>query len=686
MGRRRERAKQAKQDAPARPRRPSEPQAPLSRPALTVAAVLVIITAIPFALPGGAYPADVKQYWLHTGVGVAVGAALLALIPLDIAKHAGALLRRPSPVVFATIIATLTVVLSIVFALYAFERYSSTSDEIAQLWHAKMLVHGRLALPVDPNPEFFAMDNVVDTGRWYSQYPIGGPAVLAVGMLLGAPWLVNPILAGIAGVALFHFARRAYGETEGRAIAALFSLTPMVLMMSGTYMNHVPVLCLAACALAALTEWERSRTRARAAVWAAVIGLLLGAMATIRPLDAIVAAIVIGGFQLSIVWPERTRAPELAAQVAGGLIGVAPLLYVNRATTGSALRFGYELMWGAGHQIGFHADPQGGVHTIGRGLQYAITYVRELNVYVMLWPVPALLIAVIGLISMRRTTRWDALLLALLAVQVGAYASYWYWGQFLGPRFLFTAVPAIIVLLARAPFLVGERYDGYPRRAMLLFTLGCVALTWTVSTSTFSVWGMARSIHNSRRVLKADLAGTVRKADIHHAVVFIREPFGSRLLHRLWALGFTRSEATQLLAKSDACSLLTAIREQEADTRTPRADKPAGVKRATALFAPSGTPVRTADPTVHISSTASMTPACRAEFDDDAKYGGGSFGQALPLEPIDADGRIDGDVIYAVDLGPRNEQLRIRFGDRIWYRLPVVRVGDRVPRPEIIPY
>jgi hypothetical protein len=35
---------------------------------------------------------------------------------------------------------------------------------------------------------------------------------------------------------------------------------------------------------------------------------------------------------------------------------------------------------------------------------------------------------------------------------------------------------------------------------------------------------------------------------------------------------------------------------------------------------------------------------------------------------VGADGRVNGNVVFARDLGDRNELLRERFGDRSWYR------------------
>ena len=86
--------------------------------------------------------------------------------------------------------------------------------------------------------------------------------VLAVAYLIRVPWLLDPLLGGLTAALLYHFARRAYGETQGRAVAVLFALSPVTLLMSASYMNHVPVLLLAVAVLAALTEWERAVTTA----------------------------------------------------------------------------------------------------------------------------------------------------------------------------------------------------------------------------------------------------------------------------------------------------------------------------------------------------------------------------------------------------------------------------------------
>ncbi len=433
-------------------------------PPVAVAAVVVLVVfgifPLPLLVPGGG-PLGNVAYWAAASLLTVGPVLLLAALPLPWLRALPARLARwlgqPSPLAFALLVGGAFTALSVALAWYAYRFAPTTADEIAQLWHARILLHGRLALPADPNAEFFAVDNVIDTGRWYSQFPIGGPLVLALGYLIHAPWLLDPLLGGCTAALVYHVARRAYGETPGRAAAVLFALAPIPLLMSASYMNHVPVLFLTMLALAGLAEWERAATRRRGLWIAGGIGLALGFMATIRPLDAVVVSTVVGLFQLPVIRRDRWRWRDLAVQAALGAVGVAPVLLANRATAGGIFHFGYEVMWGAATGVGFHVDPQGVAHTPLRALVLAAKYMSELNSYLLGWPVPALVVVVAGLVSMRRASRWDSLLLGLLGAQLLAYALYWHDGEFLGPRFLYTAVGAAVILVARAPFLMADR-------------------------------------------------------------------------------------------------------------------------------------------------------------------------------------------------------------------------------------
>jgi hypothetical protein len=145
-----------------------------------------------------------------------------------------------------------------------------------------------------------------------------------------------------------------------------------------------------------------------------------------------------------------------------------------------------------------------------------------------------------------------------------------------------------------------------------------------------------------------------------------------------------RSEAAQLLASRDACSLLAEIGRAESDTSATLQRREALVRSAAPMHE-NDAELRTADQTTHVRP-GSLTPECRAELEADTRLSSTPFGPALPLEPLDATGRIDGDVIYVADLGNHNSVLVPRFGDRAWYRLAVTTDSANRLSPVLVPY
>jgi 4-amino-4-deoxy-L-arabinose transferase-like glycosyltransferase len=645
-------------------------------PTAVIAALVLFalgVYPLPLLLPDhGGVGASQVNYWVGAGLLTLGPVLALAAMPFAwlraVPARAARLLRWPPPLVFALMVGLAFAGLSVLVASYAYRFAPTRGDEIAQLWHARILLHGRLSLPADPNFEFFAADQIIDQGAWYSQFPIGGPLVLTLGYLMREPWLLGPLLGAFTAMALYHFARRAYGETQGRAVAALFTLAPVTLLMSASYMNHVPVLLLVTLALAALVEWERADAGWRRLLLAAGIGVALGFTATIRPVDALVVAAAVGVFQLYVLARDRGRWRDLVLEVLVALVGVSPLLYANWATNGGMFHFAYDVLWGSAQHPGFHVDPQGVPYTPMLAVARAARYASELNATVVQWPVPALLVVVAGLLSGRRASRWGALLLGLLGLQLFAYAIYWHDGEFLGPRYMYTVVPVVVILLARAPFFVAQRWGGYWRHAAPLAALTCIAVAWTMPMGPYGANGMVRQLRAAAGSFKVDLAAATRAAGAHHALVLVHVPFSGQLMRRLWGVGFTRSAAADVFAHGDACSVLEAVRTAESDSIRPPAQRARYAAERIATYARGAAPVHAVDPTIQISSERSVTQACRSALDGDAQFGAIPFGLGLLLEPITREGRLNGDVIYVADLGDHNEALRARFGDRKWYR------------------
>ena len=147
-----------------------------------------------------------------------------------------------------------------------------------------------------------------------------------------------------------------------------------------------------------------------------------------------------------------------------------------------------------------------------------------------------------------------------------------------------------------------------------------------------------------------------------------------------------RGDAAQLIAAADICSLHAAIRFVEQDTALDPRQRAYTVIARTVRFSPGPRSRQFGDPSVNISDVASIPSACQRELEEDARIGVAAFGAAMPLQRYDSLGRLGGPIIYAADLGDRNEVLRERFRDRGWYRLQASRGPSGVLIPIVTPY
>jgi len=642
-------------------------------------AIYVVLGLVPLAnvlIPGSVrwWPAATEE-WLSRGTVLVLLVALLSLLFVDrtdaLIADAERWLLKPSSRAFAAGAALFATLASAVLAWYCFSGMPFTSDEMAQQWHARILLSGHLAATPEPHPEFFNTAPVFDReGRWFSQYPIGGPAVIALGMAVNAAWLVNPLMIGVATWQLYRLLRLAKGELVARVVTLVFVTSPMVLVMAASQMNHVPALAFTLVALASLAAWDQGDAR-RATITAAVVGASVGVVALIRPLDGALVAVAIAVFQAMRVWRHRERAMSLLVEGAALAIPIAVLLWTNAKTTGHPFLFGYEALNGPEHAIGFHVDPNGVLHTPRRGLALASGYLMRLDRYLFEWPLPAILFVAAGLVALKDQNRWDALLAALSLLFVLAYGAYWFDGFFAGPRFLFTAIPAFVYFAARAPGWIAAGWLGrfaVARRVAMLIVPVCIFVAWLGPSGVNSARARIASYHEQRTKLKTDIDEQAAHANVHHALVLVNEGWRGRLQARLRVLGVSQFRAERVLNTVDACVLQMAL---DAEDSTRDASPSARAERAIAKAAAYGKARieqgRQADQVIALVPGTRPTVVCLEEFMRDTA-GTMSYPIFLSRQRLGRDGRVGGDIVYARDLGERDTMLRARFGDRAWYR------------------
>ena len=136
---------------------------------------------------------------------------------------------------------------------------------------------------------------------------------------------------------------------------------------------------------------------------------------------------------------------------------------------------------------------------------------------------------------------------------------------------------------------------------------------------------------------------------------------------------------------ADACSLLE-IALEEAQRVRPVGERLSRFESARNYAPPPGRRVRAGDPAFRTSDAGPVESQCRKELQSDIdRRRAVSYGPALLQNEIGADGRIAGPVVFVADLAEHNEALRVRFGDRPWYRLTFVNSTPDAPF-ELVPY
>jgi hypothetical protein len=510
------------------------------------------------------------------------------------------------------------------FALYAgvarwvFAGRPLLVDEVVQVLQARWYAAGRLWVPAAPAPEFFSTIHVVDlTDRVFGQFPAGGPAMLALGSLVGAEWLVGPAVGALSVLlfwTLLPFLEPGASRRWRRGATLLFAATPFGAFMFGSHMNHATVLMwllLASVALARATREEDPSP-----LWGGLTGLALGIAATIRPLDAACFALPAAAW---LLWRARLGGGRpLASLLLSGVgvaVPIALLLWVNSETTGSPFLFGYDLLWGAGHSLGFHASPWGPIHTPQRGVELISLYLTRLSTYLFESPFPSLLIPAAGLWLAPRLRPLDRYLLASAGLLCVGYWAYWHDGFFLGPRFLFPLLPLLVLWSARLPGALAARIGT---QGPAWIGLRGALLTGVVLALIELAVIRVPSYRSGLTFMRLDVERESARAGVRDALVLVKESWGTRLVVRMWALGVSRSEAEVFYRNSDACKLeltLRALERSGARGRT-AADRLRPLLADSAALVPSD---RSPDDTERVLPGYSYAPECEAQLQLDQR-------------------------------------------------------------------
>ena len=447
---------------------------------------------------------------------------------------------RPDPVVICA--AMWVTLASTFFNFVIYERHPHIQDEVIYLHQARILAQGKLTVSAPRAPQAFdlyLMD--ADRGRWFATPPAGWPAALALGVLVGAPSLVNPVLAGANLCLVAALLRRIYDDRRLARIAVfLLACSPWYIFMAMSYLTHTFTLT---CVLVAALGVHLARDPRAPVAWSLAAGAAVGVLSLIRPLDAVIVGSVLALWAVGVAAPQRRRVPfKACCLMACAAIAVAALvLPYNRELTGNPATFpimryidrywwpnANALGFGPDRGMGWGLDPFPGHGPLDAAVNTNLN-LYALNAELFGWAGGSLLLVVLALAS-GIPRKNDLFMLMLLLAFPLFHCLYWYsGGPDFGARYWYPVILPCAALTVRGIQRLGQAFDPplshdqrdlpalHPRVAVAVATMMALSLLayipWRATDKYFRYLNM-----------RPDVRRIARERAIGNALVLVRGP------------------------------------------------------------------------------------------------------------------------------------------------------------------
>jgi 4-amino-4-deoxy-L-arabinose transferase-like glycosyltransferase len=409
--------------------------------------------------------------------------------------------------------------------VFIYERHPHVTDEVVYLFQARFLAAGALTLPPPPVPDAFEVNLMeIENGRWYPSPPFGWPAVLAIGVKLGAGWLVNPIVAAINIALSYALLKRMYDENTARICVLLLCISPWFIFLAMSYMTHMLML---ACGLAAALSIKKTRETGKIA-WALLAGVLVGYVSLIRPLEGVIVGVILGLWVIGFGASRLKFSSIIAFALSTALVGSLVFPY-NKYLTGNPTKFPINTYnekrygphansYGFGPDVGMKwaIDPYIG-HGPKDALANSALNASSLNTELLGWSVgslfPAALFFFGGAFRRDIWTKSDTAMLCVIAAVYIAYFFYYFsGGPDFGARYWFPIIIPLLAFSARGVQLLARADNRvWIAAALLAFMTLINYLPWRAIDKYHDYLGM-----------RPDVRMLIASPDFKHSLIFIR--------------------------------------------------------------------------------------------------------------------------------------------------------------------
>lgn len=431
----------------------------------------------------------------------------------------------------AIIAAIWVTVFSAILSIFSYQNHPHVSDEVAYLYHARYLATGSLTMPIPPVLEAFDLELFDhDSTRWFCSPPSGWPMILALGVVLKAPWLVNPVLGGLGVLLTYLLIRELYDRRTARLSALLLALSPWYVFLAMSYMTHTASLvCAVGAGLAVV--WARKTGR----LWYAILsGAVTGLVGMIRPLEGAIIGALIGLWIIGL-GGRRLKVPAIAAWIIGCLVVGLAIFYYNNALTGSPAKFPI-MVWadkymgknsnamgfGPDRGMGWALDPNPGHGPVDAIINSNLN-ITAINTELFGWSIGSLLLLAVFFFSMKSRGN-DYLMMALMGLVFAAHFFYWFsGGPDFGARYWFLMIiPGVVLSVRGLQILANKMAADVNRRPFQKIRLLAAVLTLCLlGLINFTVWRAIDKYHHYL-FMRPDIRSMAEKHNWNNSLILIR--------------------------------------------------------------------------------------------------------------------------------------------------------------------
>ena len=407
-------------------------------------------------------------------------------------------------------------------------------DEAAYVLQAQLIAHGQLAGPAPPLPEFFEQFHVLVTPVLAPKYPLGQGLVLAPGVLLGLPAVIPLLLAWLSGALVYVLARRHGGTAAAIFATTAWTMAPMVVRFSPSYISQPTTEALWLLGFWVLDRWWRAPSRRDLLLLAVITGFGV----IVRPLTMLAFAMPVGLGVVYRLWQVRDAWLDLPLAVGAGLLPLVLLVAQNQVATGhwDTMPYGvYTRAYMPYDRYGFGLDSTAGTRALPPDQAlFRRTHMPQHATH-LVSRLPAIVLERVALIG--DEMRPSSTIFCLILAAIGALAAW--------PVLLLPIAALVALFILHLPFVHTTTWVAY-------YLEGTPVVAWALASGL--------------RAVIARLASAASIRDDRRLVVTERSLVGASVL---WAASGAHILPTWHDIKRDVRSEQVAVREAERKLPTP---------------------------------------------------------------------------------------------------------------------